>query len=296
MISNMRRIILMISVSMLLTMLAPNEIVAASKTAEKNSPSVVTNNQKAPTINLAFLNSYIPNFSKTPPEHLPFVSEIDLVFKRSSVGQFINPPQRYIIAEKIKNFCQSNKFNQDSIYNQLLAGMQEKGINVVVPRYKVNDRTDVKRNVYGDLKSWQDKRIVEPEMTLMEKSNFPILVLIKYYRTEISYEGQRSGPPILDIGEYSFHGNLLLKAHILIDIVNSSTNEVIDKIEFKKTYTSDPVDIVIVLGLLGPNPTSIKTDTTKDPLNKMLENYYMDLNQTVIGYNWQGALNFISKK
>jgi hypothetical protein len=120
-------------------------------------------------------------------------------------------------------------------------------------------------------------------MTLVEKQNYPVIILIKNYDASIIYQdGNQTTPKVLtSSSEYTWEGLMILRTQVDLDLVDSRTNEIIDKINFTKDYRSKGTLIKM------PHRNSISIDTREDAIHKSLNDFTNDLADTIDRYDWR---------
>lgn len=183
----------------------------------------------------------------------------------------------------------------ESIINDL-----KSSINLYIPKFKmepkqVEKKTDSSRSnkpqtkVITKLPQERERYNVIPEMTLIEKEKYPFMIFIRDYGSKIIYRGNTEEPKLFK-KEGSFNGNILLKTEFIIEIKKSKNLEVIDRIEFKKTYESKPVYFKGEIPFLG-SPIVI-SDNRIEAFIEIFEQFYDDILKIFREYNWDIAHNF----
>lgn len=233
-----------------------------------------------------------------------FITNFQNILDGSPLSDVLSAAADNALSEIVFEYCKSkgfdSKFKENkqknatwkiascNMFDSLVNSLKKlTPLDTYVPKYKIETKTQETKTTF------RIDFYTKPEMTLIEKEKYPIIMFIEKYSAKIVYEGQEE-KPFLFKREGSFNGKIVLDTDVLIELKNSNTLELIDRIEFKKKYESKPVNFKGDVPFLGS--PKILTDNRKEPLLEILEQFYNDFLRIFQDYDWETAFRFVGKR
>lgn len=157
------------------------------------------------------------------------------------------------------------------------SALEQNGIEVMIPQYT---KGWIKNDGSANRAFENVLKYTINDLTLIEKNRYPLSVIVKKYEVFLDKEGKET-VPFLGLGNFSFEGILKLRTEVMIEIVNSKNNELIDKIKIYKTYRSNQVkfdyssidDLIFNGAIDSGNAATLLFDSFFDDIIKSITNY-----------------------
>lgn len=243
------------------------------------------------SINVMLINAYTARHlgeekwyhsSNFTPDTLPFITEGPVFFKESEpvntrVSKFI-----YMVYAK---YCQDIALEKQNIIGRMLKELEQNNMDVILPQYRkgwTNNDGSAHR-VFEAVPTY-----TVSDMTLLEKNRYPLTLSIKRYEVFIDKDGKETAP-FLGLGKYSYEGILKLRTEVIIEIANSKSNEIIDRIKLYKTYQSKPIRFDY--SAIENDFVSGHSELAK-ALSELFDPYLKDLMTTISTYDYKTALSY----
>lgn len=217
------------------------------------------------------------------PDSLPFMTGGPLFFANDGII-------RKVATDKFSNiyeeYCERNHLQ--NLILKIRSKLEEKGVKILVPEYSERRlKNDHKtRNDFGAINEYTIN-----DMSILEKRKYPLALVIRRYEILIKPQG-REKSPIMGLGAYTFDGILSINAEVNIEVVDSRSNEIIDRIKVYKTYKSDPMRFAITITGLHYELTE-GAESMQRAFTMLFDEYYKDIASSVLDYDYKAALDVV---